>query len=203
MNAEPEPEPEETKKDTQDKQEKTDTGKENKVKEELDESERQESRIEELEEKLEEKQERIEELESRVKRVRADFENYKKRKKQEIEDIKQKASSELIEDILEVKDDLERMLENEVDRKGVEIVEDKLYDILRGEGVEEIEAQGKPDPNKHEIIASTENPKAEGGEIVDVYQKGYMIKEETLRQAKVIVASKDDESKEETQKNNT
>lgn len=207
MNAESEPE--ETEKDIENEKEKKDTEKEDKTKEEVSESEKQ-GRIEELEEKLEEKKEkieekqgRIEELESRIKRVRADFENYKKRKQQEIEDIKQKASSELIEEILEVKDDLERMLENEIDRSGVEILDDKLNDILREEGVEEIETDGKPDPNKHEIIASTENTETESGEIVDVYQKGYMIKGDTLRQAKVIVASKDEQSKEEKQKNDT
>lgn len=145
-------------------------------------------RVEELESELEEREERIEELESRVKRVRADFQNYKKRAERDKEEFAKYATADLVSDLLEVKDDLERALENELEREGVELVHRKLVDILEDEGVERVETEGEPDPEKHEVMMRVESEGHSEGEIVDVYEDGYVMRDRVLRTAKVSVA---------------
>ena len=107
------------------------------------------------------------------------------------------ASEPLIRRLLEVLDefdlaliaaertpDLERFLH------GVELVYAKLLDILRSEGLERIDAEGKPfDPAYHEALMQS----GEGdGEpiVVDVFRPGYTMKGRVLRPAGVKVIRK-------------
>lgn len=145
-------------------------------------------RVEELREELEEREERVEELESRVKRVQADFQNYKKRMKREKEEFAKHATADLVGDLLEVLDDLERALENELERDGVELVHRKLWDVLESEGVERVDTEGVPDPERHEVVRRVESDEQEEGEIVDIYEEGYVLRDRVLRTAKVTVA---------------
>lgn len=160
--------------------------------------ERQE-RIDELEDELAERQGRVDELESRVKRVQADFQNYKKRAEERREEVRERATEDLVERLLGVRDDIDRALEadEETDadgedlREGVEIIRDELDDVLRDEGVERVETD-EFDPEKHEAMMRVDSEEHEEGEVVDVYEQGYVMAGRVLRPAKVTVADGDE-----------
>lgn len=179
-----------------------------------DKKEDMEKSVEELEEELkqkdeelQDKEEKIEDLESRLKRVQADFQNYKKRSKREKEEFAKYATADLISELLEVKDNLERALESEGDiRDGIEMTLRTLDEILEEEGVERIDTEGDFDPEKHEAMMQVESKEHDEGEVVDVYEPGYSMNGRVIRTAKVTVAkggeteeseSEEDENEEE------
>ena len=157
--------------------------------------EESEDRVEELRDELAERDERIEELESRVKRVQADFNNYKKRAEKRREEVRERATEDLVERLLDVRDDFERALEADEDdeteagdlREGVEMIRNKLDDILRDEGVERVETE-EFDPEKHQAMMRVESEDHEEGEVVEVYEPGYRMAGRLVRPAKVTVA---------------
>ena len=73
---------------------------------------------------------------------------------------------------------------------GVELVYAKLLDTLRAEGLEQMDAQGKPfDPENHEALMQTGD--GEGDPVVaDVLRPGYTLKGRVLRPAGVRVERK-------------
>ncbi|MDZ7687299.1 MAG: nucleotide exchange factor GrpE [Halobacteriales archaeon] len=166
--------------------------------------EEREERVEELRGELEEREERIEELESRVKRVQADFKNYKKRAKEKREEVRERATEDLVERLLGVRDDFDRALEADEEddtdtedlRGGVEMVRDKLDDVLRNEGVERV-GTDEFDPEKHQAMMRVESEEHEEGDIVDVYEHGYRMAGRIVRPAKVTVAEGDGDDGEE------
>lgn len=126
-----------------------------------------------------------------LKRVQADFENYRKRMLREQGAHLERATEGLIERLLPVLDAFElAMASGEADvarlRKGIELVSAQLLGVLEREGLERIEARGKPfDPSEHEAIVLVEG---EGEPTVDeVMRAGYRLKGRVLRPAMVKV----------------
>jgi molecular chaperone GrpE len=79
--------------------------------------------------------------------------------------------------------DFDRML------KGVEMVFGELREVLEGEGLVRIEAEGKPfDPERHEAVVAVEQEGVEPGTVVDVVRTGYELRGRVLRPAMVKVA---------------
>jgi len=92
-------------------------------------------------------------------------------------------------------DNLERALaieptpETESYRKGVEMIYQQLIHALTKEGVSEIEALGKEfDPNFHQALMMEAVEGAEPNHVVEVLQKGYLLKDRILRAAMVKVS---------------
>ena len=122
-------------------------------------------------------------------RIQADFDNYRKRAQKENEEFKKFAIESFIAEMLDIVDDLERALSH-ADKGsdlavGVNAVRNNLIKILRSKGLEEIDTNGKFDPNVHEAFCI--QPGEEDGDIVEVFQKGYRIGDRVLRYAKVKV----------------
>ncbi len=145
------------------------------------------------EEKLtkEELEEEIDDLESSLKKVMADFDNYKKRMVKEKKKIRELATEDLMIDLLEIVDDFERALENEdeIDKDGIEMIFNKLVNTLKDHGLKKIEAQKKQfDPMYHECIQSEDCEDVEKNQIIEVFQKGYMLNGKVIRPSKVKVA---------------
>lgn len=139
----------------------------------------------------EELEEEIDDLESSLKKVMADFDNYKKRMTKEKKRIREIATEDLVVDLLEIVDDFERALENEddIDRDGIEMIFNKLVKTLNDHGLSTIDAEKeKFDPMYHECVQSVECENAEKDEIIEVYQKGYMLNNKVIRPSKVKVA---------------
>ena len=73
---------------------------------------------------------------------------------------------------------------------GVELVYAKLQDILRSEGLERIDAEGKPfDPERHEALMQAHDGDGEPY-VADVLRQGYMLKGRVIRPAGVKVGRK-------------
>ena len=137
-------------------------------------------------------------LESRLKRKQAEFQNYKKRQEKRREEERNRATESLVEDILEVRDNLSRALEQDEDadiRDGVEATFRGLEDVLDGEGVEPVEPEPgtETDPERHEVLLRVESEEPEGT-VAELHRPGYEMGEKVLRPAQVTVSDGSDES---------
>jgi len=129
-----------------------------------------------------------------LQRTQAEFDNYRKRMLRDQTAHLERATANLIEQLLPVLDSFELALgsagtDAERLRKGVELVYGELLGALEKAGLERIEALGKPfDPAEHEAVMHVEN---EGGEpgVQDVVRTGYRLKGRVLRPAMVKVAT--------------
>ena len=71
----------------------------------------------------------------------------------------------------------------------VEMIYQQLIAILKQEGVEEIEALNQPfDANYHNALMQEAKEGVESGMVIEVLQKGYMLKDRVLRAALVKVS---------------
>ena len=152
----------------------------------------------EADQKPKEEQESATELKERLLRLAAEFDNYKKRTAREFDASKSVGKAELLRKILPALDEFELALgamdlEKEGSNRGIELVYSNLMDALKNEGLTKIEAKGKFDPYKHEIMLVKESNKSEGT-IIEVVRNGYTFNGITLRPASVIVAKGEAES---------
>jgi molecular chaperone GrpE len=131
-----------------------------------------------------------------LRRLQADFDNYRKRTLREQTARAASASQALVAKLLPVLDNFELAVSaaeqsRDFDRmlKGVEMVFGELREVLQGEGLVKIEAEGKPfDPERHEAVVAVEQEGAEPGTVVDVVRTGYELRGKVLRPAMVKVA---------------
>ena len=139
------------------------------------------------------------ELKDRYLRLAAEFDNFRKRNLKERQDLHNYANESLVKELLPVVDNLERAVDHgrkEEQRadsenllQGVELTYRSLTQILARFGVAEIEAAGKPfDPQVHEAVRRIASSEHAPGTILEVYQKGYLLKDRLLRPAMVAVA---------------
>lgn len=131
-------------------------------------------------------------LEDRLKRKVAEFRNYKKRQEERREEVRERATEALVEELLEVRDNLDRALEQDADadiRDGVDATFRQLDEILAGENVEAIEpAPGSEvDPARHEVLLNVESDQPDGT-VAEVHRSGYEMAGKVLRPAQVTVA---------------
>ena len=146
------------------------------------------------EEKL---QQEVEKLNDQVYRLSAEISNIQKRNAKERQDAAKYRSQSLAQNLLNVIDNLERAIASPSEseeaqnlKKGIEMVYEGFLYALKEEGIEEIDALNQPfDPTLHHAVQTV--PVEEGQEadrVVQVYQKGYKLKDRVLRPAMVIVA---------------
>ena len=128
-------------------------------------------------------------------RAYADTENLKKRLNAEAEQTRKYRIQSFAKEILPVIDNLERALQTEVNeadegfKKGVEMTYNQLIAALKNEGVEVIDCENKPfDPNYHQAIMQEKKEGVEPGIVIEVLQKGYVLKDRILRPAMVKVS---------------
>jgi molecular chaperone GrpE len=158
-----------------------------------------------LKERLAKSEEQAKELEDRLLRLAAEYDNYRKRTAREFEAICQSANENLISKLLDTMDNFERALDaaknsNDYDsfRKGVELIYTHLKELLKKEGLREIDAVCKPfDPNFHEAVTQCESDEHDEGIVADQMCKGYMLNEKLLRPSKVVVSKGKPKGKEE------
>lgn len=157
-----------------------------------------ESDVETIEVKL---QNEIDELKSEVDRLKnayakayADTENVKRRLQTEADTNKKYRIQSFAKEILPAIDNLERALaasdESESQlKKGVEMIYNQLIKSLKDEGVEEIDCLNKKfDPNFEQSIMLEKKEGVEPGVVIEVLQKGYMLKDRVLRAAMVKIS---------------
>ena len=146
------------------------------------------------EEKL---QQEVEKLNDQVYRLSAEISNIQKRNAKERQDAAKYRSQSLAQNLLNVIDNLERAIASPSEseeaqnlKKGIEMVYEGFLYALKEEGIEEIDALNQPfDPTLHHAVQTV--PVEEGQEadkVVQVFQKGYKLKDRVLRPAMVIVS---------------
>jgi molecular chaperone GrpE len=129
-----------------------------------------------------------------LQRLQAEFENYRKRITTSQQRLVDSEVQRLVAPLLEVLDEFdlaliaaERSPDFESFRRGVELVYAKLVETLRSEGLEQIEAQGKPfDPNEHEALMQTGAGEGEP-HVAEVFRQGYRLRGMVIRPASVRV----------------
>jgi len=136
----------------------------------------------------------LDEKEDRLKRLMAEFDNYKKRSAKERETLYQSLTGDILTAMLPVVDNLEKAVEAQTEdagyKQGVEMVLKQFKDVLQANGLEEIEAVGKPfDPELHEAVASVVDATLGEKEVKEQYRKGYKIGNKVVRHSMVIVAN--------------
>lgn len=152
--------------------------------------------VEALREANRELEEERDDLESRLKRVQADFENYKRRAEERVERARNRGVEDVVEEVVGVKDDVERALDAMGDGEvnlgeTLEMLDDKIEEMLEGFGVERVEPDRELDPERHEAVMRVDSSDHEEGEVVDVHEPGYVLGDRVVRTAKVSVASGD------------
>jgi molecular chaperone GrpE len=129
-----------------------------------------------------------------LQRLQAEFDNYRKRVLKEQTRAVEMAAQPVVLKLLEVLDEFELALmaaerspDFEQFRKGVELVYAKLIEALRSEGLERIEAEGRPfDPVLHEALMQTGEGDGEP-HVAEVFRQGYRLRGHVLRPASVRV----------------
>jgi molecular chaperone GrpE len=129
-----------------------------------------------------------------LRRLAAEFDNYRKRVARDQELTAVRATERLVKELLPVVDDLERALEAAEQHEeakleeGVRLVHRSLADLLRRQGLQEIETEGQFDPHVHEALLAQPSEAAEGA-VIQVAQKGYRLGDLVLRPARVVVSA--------------
>ena len=142
-------------------------------------------------------EEKVAELEDLRLRDLAEFENIKKRlEKEKMQSIAYSQES-FARDLLVVIDSLDNAnatMDNlqevnvEKIKEGIDLTVDQFKKIFEKHGIELVDVEDGFDPNFHEAVMKVDSPEHSEGEIVQVLQKGYKIKDRLLRSAMVSIA---------------
>lgn len=138
----------------------------------------------------------LNDLRQTLMRRQADFENYRKRIEKERAEDSRRATARVVEGLIPVIDGFEHALaahreaaEYETYRKGFELIYKQLLDNVTRLGVERLDPLGEQfDPHLHQAMDRTETVNHEDGQILQVFQPGYVFHGRVLRPAMVRVA---------------
>jgi len=133
-------------------------------------------------------------------RAYAKCENDKKIIKKEADALVDYAYERFAKDLLPVVDSLELALSHakEIENKeeafdklveGVELTLKKMLDTFKNHGIEPVDHE-EFNPELHQAIQHVESAEHEEGAIVDVYQKGYKLKNKLIRPSMVTINKK-------------
>ena len=142
---------------------------------------------------LEEKEAQISELNDKYLRLAAEYDNFRRRSAKEREGIYGDAYADAMAAIMPVIDNLERAaMYNDAEkvRAGLELTLKGFTDTLDKLGIKAFGEVGETfDPNIHNAVMHVEDEEKGEGEIVDVFQKGYIKGDKVIRYAMVKVAN--------------
>jgi molecular chaperone GrpE len=137
-------------------------------------------------------------LRDKLMRLTAEFDNFRKRSHREKEEYRKFAVEQVITELLEVYDNLERAIASAKQTddigsvvKGVDMVFRQFASILEKQGLQRIECHGAEfDPHLHEAIMHVEHPEHEENIILEVCKPGYYLHSKVIRPAIVTVSKK-------------
>ena len=133
-------------------------------------------------------------LNDKFLRICAEYDNFRKRSQKEKDALYGDIKANTVTQFLPVYDNLERALkqntEDEAYKKGVEMIMTQFCSTLEKLGVTEIECLGeKFDPTMHNAVMHVDDEEKGENEIVEVFQKGFMLNDKVIRFAMVKVAN--------------
>lgn len=138
----------------------------------------------------------LKEAESTNLRLQADLENIRRRKYKEISDAVSSAQGQVLNQVILIFDDIERMLgaAQKTDKvsaikSGIEGIQKKLKPTLEKMGLKSMETKvgGEFDSNFHEAVTTVPVEEEQKEKIIDVISKGYTLGDKIIRFAKVII----------------
>ena len=148
--------------------------------------------------KIKELEKQIEELTNATLVAKADLVNYRKRKDEEIIKMLKYCNEDLVKEMLPIIDTFERAikmdddnLEDEVSKflSGFKMMYCNLTSTLEKYGVKAIDGNNKPfDPTYHQAVMTEKKDGVEPQMILEVLQKGYLLKDKVIRPAMVKVS---------------
>jgi molecular chaperone GrpE len=153
--------------------------------------------VEELEQKVAEKDKQIQEYLTKYRQASSEFDEMRLRLRREISKDVERARRDVISELLEVLDNLERALDSartstsgESLLQGVDMVRRQFLSKLEGLGVKPIDStDARFDPALHEAVSTVPAATPEqDGQVIGVVRQGYRIGDEVLRPAAVAVA---------------
>ena len=141
---------------------------------------------------------RIKTLEDSLLRSQAELLNYRKRKDDEVVRMLKYSNEDLVKEILPVLDNFERAinmdddnLDDEVSKflEGFKMIYCHLKETLEKYEVVAIDGANKPfDPTYHQAVLTEKREDFEPGMVIEVMQKGYLLKDKVIRPAMVRVS---------------
>ncbi|MBW2313883.1 MAG: nucleotide exchange factor GrpE [Deltaproteobacteria bacterium] len=142
-------------------------------------------------------------LKDQLLRLHADFDNLRRRTLREKDEAFRYGHENLVKDLLPTVDNLERAVDHARQNEGgdiegllqgVELVLRELQEVFSRHGVEEIEAEGKTfDPAFHEAMAQAPDDSVPANTVVQVFQRGYQLRDHLIRPARVVVSKPSEE----------
>ena len=128
-------------------------------------------------------------------RLVAEYDNYRKRTTKEKETIYQDAKLDTIAKFLDIYDNLERAVtqagdDDNVHKKGMEMIFHQLQTVLEKLGVTVIDPAGQPfDPERHNAVMHVDDENLGENVVAQVFQKGFLLGDRVIRFATVQVAN--------------
>jgi len=151
-----------------------------------------------LENRVRQLEEENRNLKDTLLRKMAEFENLKKRTAREKDEAVRYGTAGVLTNLLEVLDNFDRALAIEPDvadhhsfYEGMKLIARHLFDILKSEGLVEINPKEEPfDPFFHEAMMRKESTEFPENTVLEVFQKGYKLRDRLLRPARVMVSTR-------------
>ncbi|TWU05732.1 nucleotide exchange factor GrpE [Stieleria varia] len=139
----------------------------------------------------------VDAAEKRALMAQAEAENFRKRMRRDFEGQLKFATTNIVTDLLEVRDNLVRAIEaaaageqNSGLREGVEMVAKQFDDALAKHGVRQIPAEGELfDPNFHEAISQMPSADHPSGTVAHVAVTGFQLHDRVVRPSQVVVST--------------
>ena len=133
-------------------------------------------------------------LNDKYLRLCAEYDNFRKRSQKEKDSLYADIKAETLKKFLPVYDNLVRALDqstaDEAYRRGVEMIMTQFNTTMEKLGVTEIESLGRKfDPAFHNAVMHVEDAEKGENEIVEVFQKGFIMGDKVIRFAMVKVAN--------------
>jgi|GEM_PF-269749 len=137
-------------------------------------------------------------LADRLLRLQADFDNFRKRAQRERNDLYTMANEDIFKALLPVLDNAYLALQSSQVHLGTDhpivsgfrLVIDELFAVMGRFGLRLDEPRdGQFDPNRQEAISHLPSEKVPSNHVMELFRRGYFLKERLLRAAQVIVSS--------------
>lgn len=154
--------------------------------------------INELNKTVSELEGKLKEAEENILKEKAETINYRKRKDEEVSKLLKYCNEDLVEEILPTLDNFERAialddtnLTDELSKflSGFKMIYCHLVNALEKYGVKAIDGFDKPfDPTYHNAVMTEKVDGVKPGMVVEVLQKGYLLKDKVIRTAMVKVS---------------
>lgn len=133
-------------------------------------------------------------IQAQCEALEAEYRNYRRRSEQTLAAAEQRATRRAVLEFLPLYDDLERALRQPCQDaayfRGVELMMQKLLSILAGMKVQPMDSLHRCfNPDYHEAVEHVVDAQYREEEIIEVLQTGFLMDEEVVRHARVVVAN--------------